>query len=76
MNPIIRGANRIPRPVEKVNRYSSYGRGVIFCDCLEDEFGLKVDVLTYESLEQSLITEAIKDKVVLYKRKILNYPEF
>jgi len=40
-----------------------------FCDRLEDEFELKVDLLTYDSLKRSLISEAINDEVVLYERQ-------
>ena len=38
-----------------------------FINCLEDAFGIHVDVLTYDSLQDSLIAEAISDEVVLYE---------
>jgi len=38
-------------------------------ETLEEELGLPVDVMTYESLFHSPIREAIKDEVVLYERK-------
>jgi len=39
-----------------------------FINRLEDELGVHVDVLTYDSLQDSLIQDAIKDEVVLYER--------
>ena len=39
-----------------------------FINSLEDAFGISVDVLTYDSLRDSLIADAISDEVVLYER--------
>jgi len=39
-----------------------------FINCLEDALGTRVDVLTYDSLRDSLIAEALCDEVVLYER--------
>jgi len=33
---------------------------------LEDDLGVHVDVLTYSTLKNSLIADAIKDEVILY----------
>jgi len=38
-----------------------------FINALEDNFGVRVDVLTYDSLKDSLIADAIEDEVVLYE---------
>ena len=38
-----------------------------FINSLEDAFGIRVDVLTYASLRDSMIAEAISDEVVLYE---------
>ena len=38
-----------------------------FIDNLEDDLGVSVDVLTYNSLKKSLIADAIEDEVVLYE---------
>jgi len=38
-----------------------------FINDLEDDLGVHVDVLTYDSLKESLIAEAIEDEVVLYE---------
>ena len=35
---------------------------------LEDDLGVHVDVLTYNTLKNSLIADAIEDEVVLYER--------
>jgi predicted nucleotidyltransferase len=34
---------------------------------LEDDFGVRVDVITYDALKDSLISDAVKDEVVLYE---------
>ena len=39
-----------------------------FINDLEDDFGLHVDVLTYDALKDSLIADAVEDEVVLYER--------
>jgi len=39
-----------------------------FINMLEDNLGTRVDVLTYDSLKDSLISDAIDDEVVLYER--------
>ena len=38
-----------------------------FINALEDDLGVNVDVLTYDSLKDSLIADAIEDEVVLYE---------
>jgi len=38
-----------------------------FIQDLEDDFGINVDVLTYDTLKRSLIADAIEDEVVLYE---------
>ena len=38
-----------------------------FINALEDNLGVRVDVLTYDSLRDSLIAEAVEDEVVLYE---------
>ena len=38
-----------------------------FINNLEDDLGVHVDVLTYDSLKGSLIADAIKDEVILYE---------
>jgi len=38
-----------------------------FINNLEDNFGVHVDVLTYDSLKESLLASAIEDEVVLYE---------
>ena len=38
-----------------------------FINNLEDDLGVKVDVLTYDTLRDSLIAYAINDEVVLYE---------
>ena len=38
-----------------------------FVNNLEDDLGIHVDVLTYDSLKNSLIADTIKDEVVLYE---------
>ena len=38
-----------------------------FINNLEDDLGLSVDVLTYDSLKDSLISYAVEDEVVLYE---------
>jgi len=38
-----------------------------FINDLEDDFGLPVDVLTYDALKDSLIADATVDEVVLYE---------
>lgn len=46
-------------------------QGLQFCgfiNHLEDELGIPVDVLTYQSLKNSLIEDVIEDEVVLYER--------
>ncbi len=35
---------------------------------LEDDLGVHVDVLTYDSIRNSLISDALTDEVVLYER--------
>ena len=39
-----------------------------FINNLEDDLGVNVDVLTYDSLRGSLIADAIEDEVILYER--------
>ena len=39
-----------------------------FINNLEDELGVHVDVLTYQSLEGSFIEDVVEDEVVLYER--------
>ena len=39
-----------------------------FINNLEDELGVRVDVLTYDSLKESLISDAVIDEVILYER--------
>lgn len=39
-----------------------------FIHALEDTLGVHVDVLTYDSLQDSLISDAVEDEVVLYER--------
>ena len=39
-----------------------------FINSLEDVLGVPVDVMTYQSLQDSLIRDAIADEVVLYER--------
>jgi len=39
-----------------------------FINNLEDDLGVRVDVLTYDSLKDSLIADSICDEVVLYER--------
>ena len=43
--------------------YSFFG----FIHALEDDLGVHVDVLTYDSLRESLISDALEDEVVLYE---------
>ncbi|MCL2108739.1 MAG: nucleotidyltransferase domain-containing protein [Oscillospiraceae bacterium] len=38
-----------------------------FINNLEDDLGVHVDVLTYDTLKRSLIAEAVNDEVVLYE---------
>ena len=38
-----------------------------FINNLEDDLGVHVDVMTYDSLRDSLIADAIEDEVVLYE---------
>jgi hypothetical protein len=38
-----------------------------FINDLEDDLGVHVDVLTYDSLKESLIADAIEDEVVIYE---------
>jgi len=38
-----------------------------FVNNLEDDLGVRVDVMTYDSLRESLISYAIEDEVVLYE---------
>ena len=38
-----------------------------FINSLEDDLGMHVDVMTYDSLRESLISYAIEDEVVLYE---------
>ena len=38
-----------------------------FINNLEDALGVRIDVLTYESLRDSLIADAISDEVVIYE---------
>jgi len=38
-----------------------------FINALEDNLGIRVDVLTYDGLKKSLIFDAVKDEVVLYE---------
>ena len=38
-----------------------------FINALEDSLGLNVDVLTYDALKNSLISDVIKDEIVLYE---------
>ena len=39
-----------------------------FINNLEDEFGIRVDVLTYNSLKDSLIKDVVENEVVLYEK--------
>ena len=39
-----------------------------FINNLEDELGVHVDVLTYQSLKESLIEDVAEDEVILYER--------
>ena len=39
-----------------------------FINALEERFGNHVDVLTYNSIEKSLIKDALRDEVILYER--------
>jgi len=39
-----------------------------FINNLEDDLGVSVDVITYDSLLDSLITDAIDDEVILYEQ--------
>ena len=39
-----------------------------FINNLEDNFGVHVDVLTYDSLKDSFIEDAAEDEVILYER--------
>jgi hypothetical protein len=39
-----------------------------FCNDLEDDFNLHVDVVTYDSLRDSLIPDVDKEELVLYKQ--------
>ncbi|MDR2559058.1 MAG: nucleotidyltransferase family protein [Oscillospiraceae bacterium] len=39
-----------------------------FINMLEDNLGVRVDVLTYEALKNSMIPDAMKDEVVLYEQ--------
>jgi predicted nucleotidyltransferase len=39
-----------------------------FINTLEDSLGVHVDVLTYDSLKDSLISDAVIDEVILYER--------
>jgi len=39
-----------------------------FINSLEDNLGTRVDVMTYDSLRDSLIAGAVKNEVVLYER--------
>ena len=38
-----------------------------FVNALEDNLGLRVDVLTYDALNDSYISDAVKDEVILYE---------
>jgi len=38
-----------------------------FINALQDNFGVRVDVLTYDSLRESMIADSIGDEVVLYE---------
>jgi len=39
-----------------------------FINALQDDFGVRVDVLTYDSLSNSLVADNINDEVVLYEK--------
>ncbi|MCL2020350.1 MAG: nucleotidyltransferase family protein [Oscillospiraceae bacterium] len=39
-----------------------------FINNLEDILGVRVDVLTYRSLKDSLIADVVKDEVILYEQ--------
>jgi predicted nucleotidyltransferase len=39
-----------------------------FINNLEDDLGVRVDVLTYDALKESPIAEIVKDEVVLYEQ--------
>jgi len=39
-----------------------------FINNLEDDLGMHVDVITYDSLKDSLITDSVRDEVVLYEQ--------
>jgi len=38
-----------------------------FVNALQDDFGVRVDVLTYDSLQGSLIASSVVDEVILYE---------
>ena len=38
-----------------------------FINALQDRFGVHVDVMTYDSLHESLIADSVSDEVVLYE---------
>ena len=39
-----------------------------FINNLEDDFGVHVDVITYDALKDSLIDDVVEEEVVLYER--------
>jgi len=39
-----------------------------FINSLEDELGVHIDVVTYQSIKNSIIGDAVLDEVVLYER--------
>ena len=40
-----------------------------FINTLEDDLGVSVDVLTYDSLKDSFIADEVKDEVILYEER-------
>jgi len=38
-----------------------------FVNDLEDDLGVRIDVMTYDTLKNSLIADAVKEEVVLYE---------
>ena len=54
--------------VIKKGKIKGYFQLYGFINTLEERFGTHIDVLTYKSLEKSLIKDAIRDEVVLYEQ--------
>lgn len=47
----------------RIRGWEFYG----FINNLEDDLGVSVDVLTYDSINNSLIADSLKDEVILYE---------